>query len=117
MNWKQRLSLATSVENILNSEFEINQMVMIIDISSRISKSVEISQANNLNSELVESWKLLLEQVENAKSASTVLGIVSEFDQSMTELREKRNPLTTLEFQYETMKKTAELQADYKNLF
>ena len=35
----------------------------------------------------------------------------------MTELREKRNPLVVLEFQYKTMKEKAELQADYENLF
>ena len=35
----------------------------------------------------------------------------------MTELREKRNPLVMLEFQYKTMKEKAELQADYENLF
>jgi len=29
-----------------------------------------------------------------------ILEIVSEFDQSMTELREKRNPLIVLEFQF-----------------
>jgi len=36
---------------------------------------------------------------------------------SMSELREKRNPLIVLEFQYKTMKEKAELQADYENLF
>ena len=111
------LSLATSVGNILESESEINQMTQILDISSRISKSVEISQATNGNSDLVNDWKLLLERVQNAESTNEILEIVSEFDQSMTELREKRNPLTVLEFQYKTMKEKAELQADYENLF
>ena len=45
------------------------------------------------------------------------LKVVSEFDESMTDLREKRNPLTTLKFDYEGMKAKAELQADHKNLF
>jgi len=109
------LILATSIENILESE--IHQITQIIEISSRISKSVEISQVSGANSGLVDDWKLLLERVENAESTNEILEIVLEFDQSMTELREKRNPLVVLEFQYKTMKEKAELQADYENLF
>lgn len=111
------LALASSVEDILESELKINQMAQVLDISSRISKSVEISQAAGVDSTLVTDWKLLLERVENADSIDSILEIVSEFDQSMTELREKRNPLTILEFQYKSMKEKAELQADYENLF
>jgi len=111
------LALASSVEDILESKLKINQMAQVLDISSRISKSVEISQAANVDSALVDDWKLLLERVENADSIDTILEIVSEFDQSMTELREKRNPLAILEFQYKSMKEKAELQADYENLF
>ena len=111
------LSLATSVNDILESEPKITQMAQIIDISSRISKSVEISQASGVDSRLVDDWKLLLERVENADSVDTILEIVSEFDQSMIELREKRNPLMVLEFEYKSMREKAELQADYENLF
>jgi hypothetical protein len=111
------LALATSVQSILDSESTIKQMVQIIDISSRINKSVEISQSSAIDSNLVSDWKLLLERVENAKSPDEILDIVSEFDQSMIELREKRNPLIVLEFQYKTMKEKAELHADYENLF
>ncbi|WP_278975433.1 hypothetical protein [Nitrosopumilus sp.] len=111
------LALATSVQSILDSEYVIKQMVQIIDISSRINKSVEISQSSGIDSSLVSDWKLLLERVENAKSPDEILDIVSEFDQSMTELREKRNPLIVLEFQYQAMKEKAELHADYENLF
>ena len=114
---ERNLALATSVEDILKSEAKIYQMSQIIDISSRISKSVEISQASNVNSNLADDWKLLLERIGNAESVDEILEIVSEFDQSMTELREKRNPLLILEFQYKTMKDKAELQADYENLF
>ncbi len=119
-NWlslERDLQLATSVDDILESESEINQMVQIIDISSRISKSVEISQASGVNSALTDDWKLLLERVDNADSIDDILEIVSEFDKSMNELREKRNPLMVLEFQYESMKEKAELQSDYENLF
>ena len=111
------LALATSVENILESESKIYQMTQIIDISSRISKSVEISQTIGADSSLVSDWESLLEKVENAESVDKILEIISEFDQSMTELREKRNPLLVLEFQYKTMKNKAEIQADYENLF
>ncbi|NOQ44562.1 MAG: hypothetical protein GQ471_02725, partial [Nitrosopumilus sp.] len=116
-NLESDLAFATSVEDIWESESEIYQMSQIIDISSRISKSVEISQAAGSDSSLVSDWKFLLERVENAKSVGEVLEIISEFDQSITELREKRNPLVVLEFQYKTMKKKAEIQADYENLF
>ncbi|MFQ5475545.1 MAG: hypothetical protein ACE5DT_00765 [Nitrosopumilus sp.] len=116
-NLESDLATATSVENILESEPKIIQMTQIIDISSRISKSVEISQTTGTNSVLVSDWKLLLERVENADSIDEILQIVSEFDQSMTELREKRNPLNVLEFQYKSMKEKAEIQADYENLF
>jgi len=119
-DWKQLegdLSLATSVDDILESESKINQMAQVVEISSRISKSVEISQTSGVDGGLVSGWKLLLERVENANSIDDVLEIVLEFDQSMTKLREKRNPLIVLEFQYKTMKEKAELQADYENLF
>ena len=111
------LALATSVDDILESELKINQMAQVIDISSRINKSVEISQSIDVDSSLITDWKLLLERVENANSVDSILEIVSEFDTSMTDLREKRNPLLVLEFQYISMREKAEIQADYKNLF
>ena len=50
-------------------------------------------------------------------SIDEILEIVSDFDRSMTELREKRNPVSILKFEYQVMKKQAEFQADYNNLF
>lgn len=114
---KSNLEFASSVDDIIESEIQIKQMKQIIDISSRISKAVEISNASGVNSSLVSDWKSLLEKVKNADSADEILTIVSAFDQSMTQLREKRNPLTVLKFEYQTMKQKAELQADYNNLF
>jgi hypothetical protein len=111
------LKFANDIDDILESESEIIQMVQIIDISSRISKSVEILQVSGVNSDLTGDWKSLLERVDNAGSIDDVLEIVSEFDQSMTDLREKRNPLLVLEFQYNNMKEKAEIQSDYENLF
>ncbi|KKM86553.1 hypothetical protein LCGC14_1277790, partial [marine sediment metagenome] len=60
-------------------------------------------------------WK----DIEQDCSASIdeILEIVSEFDASMNELREKRSPISILKFEYETMKNKAEIQADQKNLF
>lgn len=111
------LVLASSVSDILEAEDEITQMTQVIDISSRISKSVEISQSTGVDSKLISDWEDLLERVDDASSVDEILQIVSEFDQSMTELREKRNPLVVLELQYQSMKQKAELQADYENLF
>ena len=111
------LALASSAKEILESESKIQQMAQVIDISSRISKSVEISQTAGVDSAVISEWKSLLERVENADTLDDILEIVSEFDKSMTELREKRSPLTVLEFKYKTMKEKAELQADYENLF
>lgn len=108
---------ASSVSDILEAESEIKQMTKVIDISSRISKSVEISKSTGVDSKLISDWEDLLERVHKAKSVDEILEIVSEFDQSMTELREKRNPLVVLEFQYQSMKQKAELQADHQNLF
>lgn len=110
------LTLATSVSNILDAKDKIHQMSKVIDISSRISKIIEISQSTDVNSGLIADWHVLLVRVDGASSVDEILTIVSEFDQTITELREKRNPLTVLEFEYKSMKQKAELQADYENL-
>jgi len=111
------LELATSVSNIIDSEQEIKNMKKVIDVSSRISKAVEISEASNINSGLADGWEGLLIKVQGAQSVDEILRIVSEFDQSINELREKRSPISILKFEYEAMKAKAELQADHKNLF
>ncbi|RNJ79576.1 MAG: hypothetical protein EB829_01770 [Nitrosopumilus sp. H8] len=113
---ESQLSLATTVDDILESKSEILKMKQITEISSRLSKSVEISRENNISSNLVSDWSALLDKVKNAASADEILAIVSEFDRSITELREKRSPLVTLEFEYTELKQKAELQADYDNL-
>ncbi|MGI0010950.1 MAG: hypothetical protein ACREAE_06090, partial [Nitrosopumilaceae archaeon] len=51
------------------------------------------------------------------QSVNEILQIVSEFDNTISALQEKRSPLTILEFEYKQLKSMAELQADYKNLF
>ena len=111
------LELASSVDQILESEDKIRQMKQIVDISSRISSAVEISKASGLSTPFVDDWESLLTRVKTATSPDEILGIVSEFDASMTKLRETRNPLSIMKFEYQSMKETAELQADYQNLF
>ncbi|RNJ80640.1 MAG: hypothetical protein D9C04_00665 [Nitrosopumilus sp. B06] len=110
------LARATTVDDILKSKPEILKMKQIIEISSRISKTVEISRLNSVSSSPLSGWSALLDKVKNAKSADEILGIVAEFDRLITELREKRSPLVTLEFRYTELKQKAELQADYENL-
>jgi hypothetical protein len=114
---KAKLQESASADAILESRQEIGDMQNVIDISSRISKIVEISRQNNLSPSLITGWEELLTQVDQADTLSEILSVVSEFDNSIKTLREKRDPLSTLKFEYESMKKTAELQADYENLF
>jgi hypothetical protein len=114
---KSKLQTASSVDDIIESESEISKMKQTVDISSRLSKSVQISKDIGVDSSLAKDWERLLDEVKNASSVDEILEIVSEFDRSMTELREKRNPVSILKFEYRAMKEQAELQADYNNLF
>jgi len=113
---QSKLQLATSVNDILNSRQEILEMKSVVEISFRISKTIELSRQSNLNSGMTSTLEELLERVENAQSVSEILLIVAEFDKSLNDLRQKRNPLSSLKFDYETMKTRAEIQADYENL-
>ena len=114
---KSELSLSTSADDIIKSGKEITDMKNAIEISSRISKIMEISQATNVDSDVRKIWENLLAKVEQAQSMDEILQIVLEFDKTISSLQEKRNPLSTLEFEYKQLKSMAELQADYKNLF
>ena len=114
---QSKLELASSVDSILESEDDIHTMKNVIDASSRISKAIQISRDTRLDEGLIDAWEGLLIQVKDASSIDQILEIVSEFDKSLTELRQKRNPLSILKFEYEAMKAKAELQADNANLF
>jgi len=114
---RSQLELATSVDDIIRSQKEIIDMKNVIDISSRISKIMEFSQLNNFNLDVIDTWEDLLNRVENAQSMEEILEIVSEFDKTILDMQENRNPLTTMEFEYKKLRSMAELQADYKNLF
>lgn len=114
---RNQLTLATSVDEILDSQKEIEDMKNVIDASSRISKAIDILQGINPKDPLLDDWQTLLSQVEQQNSLEEILSTVSAFDKTMNDLREKRNPLSILKFEYEDMKATAELQGDDKNLF
>lgn len=114
---KSKLQRASSVEDIIESELEISKMKQTIDISSRINKSVAISKDIGIDTGLLVDWERLLDEVKKASTIDEILQIVSDFDNSMNELREKRSPISILKFEYEAMKEQAELQADYNNLF
>lgn len=114
---KSQLELTTSVDDIIESQKEITDMKNVIDISSRISKIMEFSQLNNFNLDVIYTWEDLLSRVEDAQSVDEILEIVSEFDKTILDMQENRNPLTMMEFEYKKLRAMAELQADYKNLF
>lgn len=111
-----RLGGATSPDDIVSVKQEILDMKNVIDISSRISSTIEFSKKNNADQQLVESFESLLDQVKKANSLNEILNIVSEFDNTINGLREKRNPLSVMKFDYEKLKTKAELQADYDSL-
>ncbi|HSA98385.1 MAG TPA: hypothetical protein VLF17_04830, partial [Candidatus Nitrosotenuis sp.] len=111
-----RLGSATSPDDILSVKQEILDMKNVIEISSRISSTIEFSKKNNADQQLVKSFESLLDDVKNASSLSDILNIVSKFDSTINELREKRNPLSVMKFDYEKLQAKAELQADYDSL-
>lgn len=111
-----KLQRATSADDIISVSQEISDMRNVIDISSRISSTIEFSKRNNADRELIASFELLLEKVRAANTLAEILKVVSEFDSTINELREKRSPLSLLKFEYEKLKTKAELQADYQSL-
>lgn len=111
-----RLQLASSPDDILASEQDILDMKNVIEISSRISTTIEFSKQNKADQSLIDSFEALLEKVKGSSTLGEVLVVVSEFDDTITDLREKRSPLSVLKFEYEKLRTKAELQADYESL-
>ena len=119
-NWEDLasdLELANSINDIIDSENEIRNLKNAVEVSSRITKAVEISRTINADTKLIEEWESLLSEVKDADSIPDIISLVSAFDNSINELRNKRNPISSLKLNYESMKAKAELQADYNNLF
>jgi hypothetical protein len=111
-----RLQIASSPEEIIAMQQEILDVRNVMDITARISTTIEFSRANNADPQLVASFESMLDRVESAGTLSDVLSVISEFDATINDLRDKRSPLSVLKFDYEKMKTRAELQADYESL-
>lgn len=111
-----KLQTATSPDDIIAVKQEILDMKNVIDISSRISTTIEFSKRSNANQSMIISFESLLEKVRGASTLAEILEVVSEFDGTINDLREKRSPLSVLKFEYEKLKSKAELQADYQSL-
>ena len=107
---------ASTVGDILASERRASEMKSVVEISGRITKVVEIARENGAGSDMVAGWEDLLGRVRAAGSVQDMLPIVSEFDASLAELRERRSPVEALRFDYESMLARAEMQADHDNI-
>lgn len=110
------LQTASSPDDIISQEQDIMDMKNVIDISSRISTTIDFAKNNGADPKLVDSFELMLGKLKDASSVSEMLAVVTEFDNTINDLRENRSPLTVLTFQYEQLKSKAELQADYDSL-
>ncbi|MGQ0606334.1 MAG: hypothetical protein ACT4OD_05225 [Candidatus Nitrosotenuis sp.] len=111
------LSSATSPQDIIDSQQEIIEMKNVIEISSRISSAITFAKNNNAGNEsMIDSFQMLLGKVKDAQTLNEILNIVSDYDASINDLREKRSPLSVLKFDYEKLKSKAELQSDYESL-
>ncbi len=111
------LELATSVDDIIESKERIEEVRKTVEISSRLSKIIEISRASQADTGMEQRWEKMLVDLQETKSTDEILSIVSEFEKSINELREKRDPLSLLKFEYQNMKQKAELQSDQENLY
>jgi len=111
-----QLRLATSPDDVIAAEQEIVDLKNVIDISARISTTIEFSRQNNADPQLITSFESLLDRVEGTSTLAEVLEIVTEFDSAINDLREKRSPLSVLKFEYEKMRSQAEIQGDYESL-
>lgn len=112
-----KLSSATSPQDIIDSQQEIIDMKNVIEISSRISSTITFAKNNNSGNEsMIDSFQILLDKVKDAQTLNEILDIVSDYEASINDLREKRSPLSVLKFDYEKLRSKAELQSDYESL-
>lgn len=112
-----QLSGATSPDDIISVQQDIMDMKNVIEISSRISSTISFAKNNNAGNEnLIDSFEALLDKVKGAQTLNEILSIVSDYEQSINDLREKRSPLSVLKFDYEQLRSKAELQSDYESL-
>ncbi|NDB87481.1 MAG: hypothetical protein EB164_00880 [Thaumarchaeota archaeon] len=111
-----QLASASTPSDIVDLQQDIIDMKNVIEISSRISSTIGFAKNNNVNPKIVDSFQELLDKVKDAQTVDDILKIVSDYDNSIKDLREKRSPLSTLKFEYEKLKSKAELQSDYESL-
>ena len=111
-----RISGAGSVADILEMREEIERMKEVIDISSRISRTVQIASSTGLDPGYSSGWNRMLERVSQASSLAQIEGIISEFEQSIIDLRENRSPLAHLRLEYERLRQQAQLRDDTASL-
>ncbi len=109
-----QLEFASSTGDILDSRDDIRDMKDVIEISSRLSKSLEIAQ--DTGAENVAEWESLMRDVNDATTIDEILLVVSTFDAHISELRDTRHPTISMKLEFERLKQKAELQADHKNL-
>lgn len=111
-----RLGGAGSVDDILDMRADITRMKDVVDISSRISRSIQIASSTGLDQGYSSGWSQMLDRVSEASSLEQVLETISEFEQSIVDLRENRSPLPQLRLEYERLRQQAQARADYESL-
>ena len=111
-----QLERASTTRDILDSRTDIQNMRDVIEISSRLSKSLEIVQDTGTGAEYVAEWESLMRDVEDATTIDEILLAVSAFDSGISELRDQRHPVVSLRFEFEQLRQRAEMQADHNNL-
>lgn len=112
----ERMGDAISTEDILEMREEITRMKDVVDISYRISRTVQIAASTGFDQGYAPGWNTMLQRASDASSLEEIAGIISEFDRSIAELRENRSPLSHLRLEYERLKQQAEMRGDYENL-
>ncbi|NIQ05628.1 MAG: hypothetical protein GWO20_07850, partial [Candidatus Korarchaeota archaeon] len=68
---------------IIEAKEKINKIRETVEISNRLSKTIEISRASDVDTGMEEKWEDMIAELETAKSVDEVLSIVSEFEESI----------------------------------
>ncbi|MDD9826352.1 MAG: hypothetical protein OXU86_06250 [Thaumarchaeota archaeon] len=109
---RSALSSASSVGAIMERAADIRGMKAAFEVSSRLEQVIRITRANGLETDVTRQWPGLLERARAADSLGALLEVVSQFEESISSLREARNPLAALELEYRSLRAKAEQQSD-----
>lgn len=109
---RSALSSASSVDAIMSRADDIRGMKAAFEVSSRLEQVIRITRANGLETDVTRQWPALLERAGAADSLASLLSVVSEFEGSISSLRESRSPLAALELEYRSLRAKAEQQSD-----